>query len=69
MLSLSAAKPLTSLFGTRNNVTYSPATGVLLQGWTTNPAYLAPSAGLLSLSAYDGDLAINVTIADYQLAQ
>jgi hypothetical protein len=41
---------------------------VLLQGWTRNAA-LAPSAGLLSLDAYDGDVQMNVSISSYQLVQ
>jgi len=54
-------------FTTRNNVTFS-GSSALLQGWTKNSA-LAPSAGFLSLAAYDGDITINATISSWQLAQ
>ena len=58
------------MFGTHNNVTYNAATGqVALQGYTTYAPYLAPSAGFISLSAYDGDFCFNVTISSYQVAQ
>ena len=57
------------MFSTRNNVSYNEATGaVLLQGWSSTGS-LAPSAGLLSLEAYVGDVTINATITSYQIVQ
>lgn len=50
-------------------MTVDAASGtVLLQGWTSSAA-LAPSAGLLSMDAYDGDVQMNVSISAYRLVQ
>lgn len=55
-------------FKTRNDVTFSGSTA-LLQGWTSSAASLAPSAGFLTLAAYDGNVEINATISGWELAQ
>jgi hypothetical protein len=58
-----------SMFGARNNVSWDASGAATLQGNTTNPGYLAPSAGLLSLDAFDGDVAVNVSISAWRVLQ
>jgi len=58
------------LFKSKNNVTWDTGLGsVKLQGWTSGTASLAPSAGLLSLHTYDGDIEVNATISVYDILQ
>lgn len=57
-----------SVFKTNNNITYDAATGAAtLAGFVSCPSCgLAPSAGIISLDAYDGDVTLNVTVTAYQ---
>lgn len=53
-------------FAPRNNVTWDAASGlVTMQG----AGDMGPSAGLLSVDSYAGDVAINATIAAWGLYQ
>jgi hypothetical protein len=64
------AAAVQQMFEARNNVSFDSTTGAIrLQGFTSNAAALAPSAGLLSLQAFDGDIEMNATISAYDLVQ
>jgi hypothetical protein len=59
-----------ALFKTRNGVSVNDTTGdVMLRGGPPAPGSLAPSAGLVTVDAYDGDLQINATISSYNIMQ
>jgi hypothetical protein len=65
------AAPLWTLgFKPRNNVTFDSVSGTAtLAGATTWSGALAPSAALISSNSYDGDITINVTLADWKIMQ
>jgi hypothetical protein len=57
-------------FRTRNSVTLDSTTGTAtLAGGPPAPGQLSPSAALLSVNSYDGDLQINVTLSGWEILQ